>query len=159
MKELHLPRLLHGPDRFCSESFSTLYCCSTSLARTGIWVSTRWPRPHQPDPPDYRSHSWQRFALSSLNLPVRLALPGSIPQYRHCLPTSLGHCASVITFCLRSVYLPGWPGHTSAKWSLCTRVGHVVYPGTEQHFHSSLHGWAHPGTEAGCVCPVTCSVI
>ena len=59
----------------------------------------------------------------------------------------------------RSVYLPGWPGHTSAKWSLRTRVGHMVYPGTEQHFHSSVHGWAHPGTEAGCVCDVICSVI
>ena len=44
-----------------------------------------------------------------------------------------------------SIY-PGGPG---AKWPLRTWVGHVVYPGTEQNFHSSVHGWAHPGTEAG----------
>ena len=56
----------------------------------------------------------------------------------------------------RSVNLPG---HTSAKWSLRTRVGHVDYPGTEQHFHSSVHGWDHPGIIAGCVCGVMCSVM
>ena len=57
--------------------------------------------------------------------------------------------AQEVPYSKRSVYLPGWPGHTSAKWPLRTRVGHVVYPGTEQHFHSSVLGWAHPGTEAG----------
>ena len=39
-----------------------------------------------------------------------------------------------------SIY-PGGPGTQAPSGHCVTWVGHVVYPGTEQHFHSSVHGW------------------
>ena len=49
---------------------------------------------------------------------------------------------------------PGGPNLCVGDWG-----GPCGLSGTEQHFHSSVHGWDHPGIEAGCVCAVICSVI
>ena len=135
--------------------------------------SVLWSQPHRAELqgiwPEDSVHASLTFCAQGINLAFQDSC-FNCAEVSHTEETSVlpevGTCSHRETVILdppayffRSVYLPGWPGHTSAKWPLRTRVGHMVCLGTEQPFHASVHGRAHPGTEAGYVCAVICSVI
>ena len=66
-----------------------------------------------------------------------------------------GTCVTHVPWCMSGSLICGDGENVPGIPSACAPAILRIW----QEAHSSVHGWGHPGIEAGCVCAVKCSVI